>query len=45
VRDPVSQRVGFARASAGNDEQGRPDGAVMTHAMFDGAALLRIKPL
>jgi hypothetical protein len=43
VRNPVSQRVGLARASAGNNEKGRPYSAVMPHAMFNGTALLRIE--
>jgi hypothetical protein len=39
----VGQRVGFARASAGNDEKGRPYSAVRPHAMFNSTALLRIE--
>jgi hypothetical protein len=43
VRDPVGQRVGFSRSGAGNDEEGRPDSAVMPHAVFDSAALFGIE--
>ena len=43
VRNPVGQRVGLARASAGDDEEGLSYSAVMPHAMFNGTALLRIE--
>jgi len=43
VRNPVGQRIGFARASASNDEERRSHNAPLRHAMLDGAALLRIE--
>ena len=43
MRNPVGQRVGFARASAGNDEERWPYSAVMPYAVFNGTALLRIQ--
>jgi hypothetical protein len=43
VRNPVGQRIGFARAGAGNNEKGRSYSAAMLHAVFNGTALLRIE--
>jgi hypothetical protein len=35
--------IGFARPSAGDDEERRPHGAILAHTVFDSAALLGIK--
>ncbi|MGY3420306.1 hypothetical protein ACVWZW_000781 [Bradyrhizobium sp. F1.13.4] len=43
VRDAMGQRVGFAGARTGDDEQGRAHGRTIGHAMLHGAALLRIE--
>ena len=44
VRDPVGERVGLARARAGDDQQRAGDvRAPAGHAVLDGAALLRIE--
>ena len=43
VRDPMGERVGFARSGASDNEKRRSNSAALCHAMLDSAALLGIK--
>ncbi len=43
VRNAVRERIGFARAGAGDHQQGARDAVGRTDIVLDGGALLRIE--